>query len=412
MFRRLIIVLLVALFAVGEVTPTLVFAQDAGQQGQAQPKRKNLFDFLFGGFGNQDQQQPTVKAPVVVKPKKAALPPPPKPAVQKASTAVRLAVFGDTMAADLAAALDRLYTDDPNILIINQGVASSGFARPDYFDWNKTATDQVSKNTFDIAVMFVGTNDRQTIKQDGNSYKTLTPDWNDVYKVRVAQFVQTLRAANKPIIWVGLPAMAKADYSAVMSQINTIQQLAVFGGGGEFVDIYDRFVDDSGNYSSTGPDLNGNEVTMRKSDGVRFTSAGADKLAFYVSQSIKLYYRGGAGVGIDVTDALAGTDAAVMVRPPYQGLGQTRLLEVAGAVIPLSATPKRATDLVTAQTAPGGGFDMNQLIDAPVGRADAFGVGKTPVVPADEGKAAAVVAKPAAVTKPAAALVATPVAAN
>jgi uncharacterized protein len=401
-FRRLIIVLFVALFAVGEVMPSLVYAQDVAQ-AQGQPKRRTLFDFLFGG-GQDNTPQPVVKAPVVVKPKKAALPPPPKPAVQKAATAVRLAVFGDIMASDLAAALDRLYTDDPNILVINQGVPSSGFARPDYFDWNKTATQQVDKNSFDIAVMFVGTNDRQTIKQDGNTYKTLTPDWNDAYKARVAQFVQTLRAANKPIIWVGLPAMAKADYSGVMSQINTIQQLAVFGGGGEFVDIYDRFVDDSGAYSSTGPDLNGNEVTMRRSDGVRFTSAGADKLAFYVSQSIKLYYRGGAGVGIDVTDALAGTDAAVMVRPPYQGLGQTRLLEVAGAVIPLSTTPKRATDLVTSQTAPGGGFDMTQLIDAPVGRADAFGVGKVPTVPADEGKAAVV-------TKPAPAATVTPVAA-
>jgi hypothetical protein len=387
------LLLLIALFAVGEVAPTLVYAQDGGQQAQVQPKRRTLFDFLFGG-GQDNTPQPVVKAPVVVKPKKAALPPPPKPTVQKAPTAVRLAVFGDTMAADLAAALDRLYTDDPNILVINQGVASSGFARPDYFDWNKTATDQVNKNTFDIAVMFVGTNDRQSIKQDGSSFKPLTSDWNDIYKTRVAQFVQTLRAANKPIIWVGLPAMKADDVSAVMSQINTIQQLAVFGGGGEFVDIYDRFVDDEGNYSQTGPDLNGNEVTMRKSDGVRFTNAGADKLAFYVSQSIKLYYRGGAGVGIEVTDALAGTDAAVMVRPPYQGLGQTRLLEVAGAVIPLSAAPKRATDLVTAQTAPGGGFDMTQLVDAPAGRADAFGVGKTSTVPTDEGKTATPTVKP------------------
>ena len=34
---------------------------------------------------------------------------------------------------------------------------------------------------------------------------------------------------------------------------------------------------------------------MRRSDGIRFTSAGADKLAFYVSQTIKLYYHGGGG---------------------------------------------------------------------------------------------------------------------
>ena len=72
-----------------------------------------------------------------------------------------------------------------------------------------------------------------------------------------------------------------------------------------------------------------------------------------------------------------------MVRPPYQGLGQIRLLEVAGAVIPLTTGPKRATDLVTAAApvaADSTAFDMTQLIEAPVGRVDAFGVGVVPVV--------------------------------
>jgi hypothetical protein len=158
----------------------------------------------------------------------------------------------------------------------------------------------------------------------------------------------------------------------------------VFAGGADFLDIYDKFVDDDGSYSSSGPDLNGKIVKMRKDDGIHFTSAGADKLAFYVSQSIKLYYHGGGGVGFQVADALAGTDAALMVRPPYQGLGQTRLLEVAGAVIPLSQAPKRATDLVTATavTKPtDAAFDVTQMLDAPKGRVDAFGVGKEPDKP-------------------------------
>ena len=128
-----------------------------------------------------------------------------------------------------------------------------------------------------------------------------------------------------------------------------------------------------------GPDVNGQNARMRKDDGIHFSSAGADKLAFYLSQTIRTFYRG-SGVTIEVADPLAGTDAAAMVRLPYQGLGQIRLLEVAGAVIPLSRSPNRAGDLLTATSMPETtpAFTLEQLMTAPVGRVDAFGVGVDP----------------------------------
>ncbi|HEX4297658.1 MAG TPA: DUF459 domain-containing protein [Devosia sp.] len=385
MLRRVLLIVLLALLAAGDLSASPAYAQFFGggnQQSQSgQPHRRGLFDFLFGG-GDDDQQQPAPPPPVV-KPRKATLPVPPKPEIAKAATATRLAVFGDTLAVDLAAALDRYYADDPNIIIINQGVGSSGFARPDYFDWDKTAADQVKANSFDLAVMIVGINDRQTINDGGKSEKALTPDWTTTYEARVSQFVTALESAKKPLVWVGLPPVAKPDLSSALGQISAVQRLAVFSGGAQFVDIYDKFVDDNGDYTDSGPDLNGNQVQMRKADGLRFTAAGADKLAFYVSQSIKLFYHGSGGVGLTIADALAGTDAAIMVRPPYQGLGQTRLLEVAGAVIPLGQSAKPALDLVSTANAPtGAGFDVQQMLDAPQGRADAFGVGQAPATPA------------------------------
>ena len=81
-----------------------------------------------------------------------------------------------------------------------------------------------------------------------------------------------------------------------------------------------------------------------------------------------------------MADPLQGTDAASMLRPPYQGLGQIRLLEVAGAVIPISRVPARAGDLLTAsgRAASAPPFSLEQLVTAPAGRVDAFGVGMEP----------------------------------
>jgi hypothetical protein len=348
------------------------------EQPPPRKKRRTLMDLLFGDDQQRQDEAPVVEKPVVKKQKKAALPPPEKPKIEKTLGATRLAVFGDSMATDVGKALERFYAEDPNIAILTQGVGSSSFVRPDFFDWPKTINEQIAANSFDIAVILIGINDRQKMRLNGESYGSLTPEWTAEYSTRVTNVVKTLRAAGKPTIWIGLPPMEAPKFGKAMIQVNEIQRLAAFSGGAEFLDIYERFATEEGGYTSRGPDLNGNQVRMRKDDGIHFSTAGADKLAFYLSQSLKNYYRGGGTVGIEVADPLFGTDAQLMLRPPYQGLGQMKLLEVAGAVISLTHTPRRATDLVTADMADATtvGFDLTQMLEAPVGRADAFGVGK------------------------------------
>lgn len=332
-------------------------------------KRRTLMDMLFG-----DEPAPAPPPPVVKKaPKVAPVAklPPPKPKIEKAPNATRLAVIGDSMAEDLSEALDRFYAEDPNLAVINMSVGSSGFVREDYFNWNKAAGEQIAEQTFDIAVVFIGINDRQNIK----GAKPLTDEWTEAYRARVTNFLDQMRVAGKPVIWVGLPPMKGKSFGKDMGQISSIQRLATFAGGAEFLDIYERFLNEEGAYSSYGPNLNGERVLMRKDDGIHFSNAGADKLAFYLNQSIRLFYRGGGGVSIEVADPLAGTDAGAMLRPPYQGLGQIRLLEVAGAVMPLTQINRAADLMVATPPTTDIGFDLKSLMMAPVGRADAFGVG-------------------------------------
>ena len=379
MIRVLSTIVLLA-FVMVDVAPA--FAQDTIVVAQAQPRKRTLFDLLFG---EEPAAPPPVEQPRVTTPRRttpraptAALPPA-KPAVTKAEGATRLAVFGDSLAVDLSKALERFYAEDPNLVVINQGVGDSGFVRTDFFDWDKAIGEQIAANSFDLAVVMIGVNDRQEIRADGQSYKSLTDPWKTIYQQRLTGFLNQLRAAGKPVIWVGLPPMSRSEYSAALGQVSAIQRLATFSGGAEFVDIYERFLGEDGKYSSYGPDVNGQNARMRKDDGIHFSSAGSDKLAFYISQSIRNFYRGG-GVSVEVADPLVGTDAGAMVRLPYQGVGQVRLLEVAGAVIPLSRAPNRAGDLLTASglPAPVPPFTLEQLMTAPMGRVDAFGVGIDP----------------------------------
>lgn len=382
---RIVLALLIGMIVFVDAAPA--FAQSGEPIVVAQEqRRRTLFDLLFG----EDEPAPAPveqprQQPRATQQQAAPSLPPPKPQVEKAANATRLAVFGDSLAIDLSKALERLYAEDPNLVVINQGVSSSGFVRDDFFDWNKAIGEQIAADSFDLAVVIIGINDRQELSVNGEALTPLTDAWNAAYQARIGNFLSQLRAARKPVIWIGLPPMSKTEYSAAISQIGNIQRLAAFSGGAEYLDIYERFLGEDGKYSSHGPDVNGQNARMRKDDGIHFSTAGSDKLAFYLSQTIRSFYRGG-GVSIAVTDPLQGTDAAAMVRPPYQGLGQTRLLEVAGAVIPISRVPARAGELLTATGArpTAAPFTLEQLVTAPIGRVDAFGVGVDPTAEAVE----------------------------
>lgn len=353
----------------------------SGAAGQERTTR-TLFEVLFGS-GNEQQPTPP---PAATQPRPQAqpaprapqpAPPPAAPQIAKSDNARRIAVFGDSLAVDIARALERLYAGNPELVVIEEGVGSSGFVRDDFFDWNRAIEDQIFANSFDVAVVAIGINDRQALA----GAEALSDPWRQVYRARLDAFLGDLGAANKEVIWIELPPMEQPGYGAAMAQISSIHKAAVNAAGAEWVETYDRYLGEDGRYSADGPDLNGNIVAMRKGDGIHFSAAGADKLAFYIDRALG---NGGSRVSLsgstsEVVDLLAGTDAAQMIRPPFQGLGQMRLLEMASLVQDLGGSAQRADGLILAgaSAAAPRGFALEDMLGAPAGRVDAFGVGRS-----------------------------------
>ncbi|WP_127143144.1 SGNH/GDSL hydrolase family protein [Pelagibacterium montanilacus] len=363
--------------------------------GQDRPRR-SLFEVLFGSDDQQTQQAaPPAQAPAQAQPRRTqpapapaprrqsapaparqASAPAPAPAADKAEDATRIAVMGDSLAVDLARAMQRFYADDPQTAVLGMGVGSSGFVRDDFHDWNRTLTDALSADRFDIAVVAIGINDRQAL--GGSS--PLSDGWRQAYSARLDRFLDALRAEGKPVVWIELPPMEQPSYSADMVQISALHREAVTAAGGEWVETYERYMGPDGGYAASGPDLNGQTVSMRKSDGIHFSDAGSDKLAFYVDGALGRHYSGG-GLSVEVADLLAGTDAAGLLRPPFQGLGQMRLYETAGSIRQIGGGAQRAGDLLLADLEAGpvrpSAFALEDLLAAPSGRVDAFGVGRS-----------------------------------
>ena len=376
--RRLLAVI-IAILLMLPLGVSLALSQNntSGQRIEVAQQR-TLFDLLFG-------PKETTPPPATTRPSTTRSTPsttrrttPAAPRVvtldviEKTDEATRLMVFGDSLAIDLAKAFQRAFAEDTNLAIIGKGVGSSGFVRDDFYDWGASLKEEIAADSFDVAVIIIGVNDKQAIGRA----RPLSDEWKTLYLDRLNQFLAQLREANKPVIWIGLPPMRAGSYSASISEISSLHRLASVAAGVEYVDIYERFVDENGRYSSRGPNLNGEDSLMRKNDGIHFSSAGSDKVVFFARQALRTFYRGGT-LNLTVADPLEGTDAIAMVRPPFQGNGQFRLLEVAGAVLAISNEPARANELVL--TPPDGNasvpFDAQLLVMAPLGRADAFGVG-------------------------------------
>ena len=212
--------------------------------------------------------------------------PPPPEVVEKDANARTVLVVGDFLAGGLAEGLDAAYAEIPTVRIVERSNGSSGFVREDYYDWNGEI-DAILKEVKPAAVVvMIGANDRQQLSINGQSERPETEAWRKEYAARVQAFANKIKAARIPLVWTGVLPFKSQSMSADMLAFNDIYSKAAEAAGGSFVDIWEGFVDENGAFTSVGPDMNGQPVRLRGSDGINLTSAGKRKIAFYVEKPL------------------------------------------------------------------------------------------------------------------------------
>lgn len=212
--------------------------------------------------------------------------------VQKPETprgpAFTITVLGDNVGMLLAQGLQDAFADRPEITVDRKARQNTGLVRDDYFDWTAEVGKLLEKpEEIDAAVMMIGSNDRQPIRDNGENVDIRSPRWKELYTQRVEGIVKLFREKNVPLIWVGMPVMKNDRLSSGLLEQNEIYRDAVAGTGATYVDVWEAFVDDRQQFALYGPDVNGRTTKLRTGDGVHFTKAGARKLAHFVESDIK-----------------------------------------------------------------------------------------------------------------------------
>ncbi|WP_034987823.1 SGNH family hydrolase [Bartonella florencae] len=219
--------------------------------------------------------------------------PPKKIVTQKAveklkkENAKRVLIMGDFVASALADALKKLFIDNTDIIIINDTIPNSGLVRTDLISWQSIISQYIDKNKADALVIVIGANDNQSITTPYGIFSTAQPEWFNIYKQRIIEIVETLHNSGKPWIWMGQPAFENDNLTQKMKIFNALYKQATEKAGGYFVDIWNGFTDEQGQFSFSGYDTNGKIMRLRTHDGINFTSAGKRKLASYLEKKLE-----------------------------------------------------------------------------------------------------------------------------
>jgi uncharacterized protein len=378
------------------------------------PPQRDYFSFPFsnGGF---------IRPPPVIDSTRA--PPPRKLETPPANTVV---VIGDSMADWLAYGLDETYADQPDTGFERKIRAYSGLihydAKNDTLDWPQAMKDALANEKPNAIIVMLGLNDRVSLRASapppaapqkkgeapaattqpaqttspapapaqvdteaappntaaatearvtpGGSYEFHTDQWALLYAKRIDDMIAVLKAKGVPVLWVGLPALRGTKSTSDMSYLDELYRERAEKAGITYVDIWDGFVDERGQFAVQGPDFEGQIRRLRTGDGVHFTKPGAVKLASYVDHELRrLMSNHVTPVALPGPEENAPPKPGVAGRPdvgpvvPLASSGGNESGDLLGASRPAQATP----DPVAAKV-----LSRGNPIAAPAGRADDF----------------------------------------
>jgi uncharacterized protein len=294
------------------------------------------------------QQAPRVRADRPRPPPAVAAARPEKPKIDPSTYVV---VFGDALADLVGQGLDDGFSETPDVAVVRKVRSDTGLARSEVADWPRQIQEILNGGQkISLAVVMLGTNDRQPIKEGDASYDVLTDRWQDLYRQRVDAVARVFQERAIPLVWVGLPPMKNDQLSADLIAMNEIIRESVERLGGSYVDIWPGFVDEENRYTATGPDVNGQASRLRASDGVLFSRAGSRKAAHFADTEIKRILdakrTGTAVAAVPPTSAGASAgeppsvdqliNAALPALPELPGTPPLQPKPIVGPVLPLT----------------------------------------------------------------------------
>jgi hypothetical protein len=199
----------------------------------------------------------------------------------------RLHVIGDSLAEGLTPGLTEALADDTR-LQVRRSRPLSLVARSEADEEMKAFEDSLVREAPHIAVVMLGVNDRVPFRAVGSRRIMVgSDDWKREYGRRVDRVMKALKRRNVAVYWVGLPILRRSEANEDAQMMNEIYRERAYLNGQKYIDVFEGFADEGGNYNSYGPDLAGKNRLLREADGIHFTWIGNRKLAHFIEREVR-----------------------------------------------------------------------------------------------------------------------------
>jgi hypothetical protein len=205
----------------------------------------------------------------------------------KDQDAKNILVIGDQMGDGLAQGLREAFSADTKASVRDVAKEGLGLAGKKGDALTQYVKEKLGAENLAAIVVMLGINDRRDFEENGKAVDFQSERWRTLYLERADALLQALKDKHVPVYWVGLPAARNKELSGVMAYLNGLYQQKSYVRNAKYVDVWEGFVDEDGNYMIIGPDVNGNARRLRMRDGVTLTPAGNRKLAFYVEKELR-----------------------------------------------------------------------------------------------------------------------------
>lgn len=248
------------------------------------------------------------------------------PVIPKVDVSHHIVVLGDSLGDLVVGGLDEALNDRPDVAVMRRTKLESGLVRTDFYDWPKAVTDLLaSDQKITVAVMLLGLNDRQAIREGETIHEPLSERWLELYRDRVDGIAGAFAAKRIPLLWVGLPPVQNSRLTADYVILNDVYRQRVERAGGQYIDLWGGYVDAENRYTAMGPDVSGQTTRLRTSDGIHFTKAGARKAAHFIDVVIRRLIEGRPEQGVIALPVAPETGAPS--NPELQAGGVERLID-------------------------------------------------------------------------------------